>query len=128
MLRVHRYRLLLLAFCAFALLLLTSINVAVDSHLRHGLSAHGAASSSMRFAGDDLAVALGAQSHLSSTTDDLASSGNPLQDDCDMDEEFLTPELVHVMPDPRRSGVPLDSTSLLRSAPPAELLRPPRAA
>ncbi|WP_325366093.1 hypothetical protein [Dyella sp.] len=120
---LHRYRLLLLAFSALVLLLLTSANVAFDSHLHRTLSVSGTAS-----AVTTVAAAHGAHAHSSFTTDDGSSNSGLCDDDCDIDDQLIAPELTRAVLRPLASESSPDMTPSLRSTPFIELLRPPRAA
>ena len=120
---LHRYRSLLLAFSALVLLLLTGANVAFDARHHRMLAVSHITSVSV---GDHLAAAHGSHSNFSS--DDALASNGFCDDDCDLDDQLIVPELVHVVLHARASdGLP-GRTPSLRPTPSIELLRPPRAA
>jgi len=120
---LRRYHSLLLAFSVLALLLLTSASVAFDSHLHRMLAVSHITSVSV---GDHLAAAHGSHSNFSS--DDALASNGFCDDDCDLDDQLIVPELVHVALHARASDGLQGKTPSLRPTPSIELLRPPRAA
>ncbi|GLQ89427.1 hypothetical protein [Dyella flagellata] len=122
MLSFNRHRSLLLTLCALALLLLASTSKVFGVQPRHSLCTQTAHASAMAVVGDDESVA---EAGHDSSND---YNNGQFEDDSGVDDELVSPALVHVALVPVRSGVPVDIAPSLRPAPTAGPLRPPRAA